>query len=668
MRVVQLPVGHRRPRHRRRIDARRLLQHLQRHIAAIRPAIGRDLAAIHERQRLEVVRTRELVLDLHRAHRVIDLVLERLAAVVRTAIVDLEIDPALADQILRQRPLPAARHLLAGAGAAVMFEEHRVFLARHQRRGDHLPIQRAAVLGLDRPELRRLMAGEIGVIGMPRADRILVDPFQPLAAGVRQIDLRRLPGVRARDDEAARRAIHRRRIGPTALGQSRQHVRPCDIDRIQMLLEHIVLRAGQVDPTFRLVDADQPGDDPRPLGQLRPFALGAAQVQVAIAVPLRPPDQAAVRQHAIIVAEVDPAPRPRLFGEQHLRRARRRIDGEHVERRLVAALALHQQRLAVRRPVDPRQIDVRIAPQVDLHLPRSVRPHHVQVDQHVGRPRRGIALFVGLGPRRPDRGAGEDVDRRLVEPLDRDMSLVRRPPVTCATIHFLLRDELRLAEVDRAAAPRRQRARLAPGQRLREQILVAHEADVTALGRNDRIELAARRRGQPADLAVERREIQVAIQRHQDRPAVRREVIGDDALRPADARPLALHLFRLGQLGAGAHRLAVDQHPLRAGTRIARPQVGPLLLVGARAQEGEQRPVRRQAQGPRLRSRQIGAAEHARQRQRARRRSARRGLRVRFSVHRHRAYRCERQPQPPCPHSPYSNFNVPPFLGHGPPT
>ncbi|PAV92559.1 hypothetical protein WR25_16042 [Diploscapter pachys] len=586
MRVVQLPVGHRRAGHRRRIDPRRLLQHLQRHVSAIGPAIGRDLVTIHERQRLQVIGASQLVLDLYRAHRVIDLVLERLAAVVRAAIVDLEIDPALADQILRQRPLPATRHLLASARTAIMFEEHGIFFARHQRRGDHLPIQRAAVLRLDRPELRRLVAGEIGVIGMPRPDRILIDPLQPLAVRVRQIDLRRLPGIRARDDEAARRAVHRRAVRPPPLGQPRQHVRPRDIDRIQMLFEHIVLQPGEVDAPLRLIHTDQARYDPRPLGQLRPLARRAAQVQMAIAIPLRPPDQAAVLQHAIIVAEVDPAARARFLGEQHLRLARRGIDGQHVERLLVATLALHQQRLAVGRPVDARQIDVRVAAQIDLHLPRPVRPHHIQIDQHVGRARRGIALFVGLGPRRADRRAGEDAHRRLVEPLDRHIALVRRPPISGAPIHFLLRDEFRLAEMHRTTATGGQRARLTPAQRLREQILVAHEADVIALGRDDRVELTTRRRGQPADLAVQRREVQIAVQRHQDRPAIGREVIGDDALRPADARALALHLLRLGQFGAGAHLLAVDQHPLRAGARVARPQIGALLFVGARTPRG----------------------------------------------------------------------------------
>ena len=51
------------------------------------------------------------------------------------------------------------------------------------------------------------------------------------------------------------------------------------------------------------------------------------------------------------------------------------------------------------------------------------------------------------------------MDRRLVEPFDRDMALVGGPPVTGAAIHFLLRDEFRLAEMDRATP--------AGGERLR---------------------------------------------------------------------------------------------------------------------------------------------------------------------------------------------------------
>jgi hypothetical protein len=58
----------------------------------------------------------------------IDMVLELLAPVVRPAIVDLEEDPAPIDEVLRERPLPAARDLLAGARTAIMLEEDGVFL------------------------------------------------------------------------------------------------------------------------------------------------------------------------------------------------------------------------------------------------------------------------------------------------------------------------------------------------------------------------------------------------------------------------------------------------------------------------------------------------------------------------------------------------------------
>src|ERR1700740_829560 len=119
-----------------------------------------------------------------------------------------------------------------------------------------------------------------------------------------------------------------------------------------MLFERPVLVADEVEPALGLVDAGKVLHHPGTLGELSPFALGET-VEMAIAVALRAPDQAAVLQRAIGVAEVETAPLAGLLGEEYRRLAGRRIDAEHVENLLVAALALHEQGLAVGRPVDP---------------------------------------------------------------------------------------------------------------------------------------------------------------------------------------------------------------------------------------------------------------------------------------------------------------------------
>ena len=276
---------------------------------------------------------------------------------------------------MRQRPTPGAGHLLTGAGAAIMLEKHGVFLAGLKRRGDHFPIEIGAVLGLDRAELGLLMTRKIRIIRMPRLHRIFVDPRQPLSGRVRKIELRRLRRVGARDDHPRRRAVHRAIVPPARFGQPRDDVRMRDIDRIEMLFEHPVLVADEIESPLALINAGERLDDPVTAGERSPLALGEA-VEMAIAGPLRAPDQAAIL-HRVHVRKVEPAPRARSFGEQDGRFARRGIDLEHVERLLVAALALHQQGRSVLRPVNPRQIDVGIAAEIDLHLGRSIRLHHV---------------------------------------------------------------------------------------------------------------------------------------------------------------------------------------------------------------------------------------------------------------------------------------------------
>src|SRR5689334_23645814 len=93
MGVVKLPLGYRRSDDAGRVKALwRLFEHFQGHVATIGPAVGRDLSRIDVGLLLEPARRCRLILDLDRAHCVIDLILERAPAVGRTAIVDLEVE------------------------------------------------------------------------------------------------------------------------------------------------------------------------------------------------------------------------------------------------------------------------------------------------------------------------------------------------------------------------------------------------------------------------------------------------------------------------------------------------------------------------------------------------------------------------------------------------
>ena len=95
--VVQFPARHRGTGYARSIEPRVGLQLLERHVAAIGPAIHGDLVRIDEGQRLQVLRPRFLVPHLDAAHRTIDRLFESDAGIGAGAIVEREVDFELAD-------------------------------------------------------------------------------------------------------------------------------------------------------------------------------------------------------------------------------------------------------------------------------------------------------------------------------------------------------------------------------------------------------------------------------------------------------------------------------------------------------------------------------------------------------------------------------------------
>src|SRR3546814_12410276 len=127
---------------------------------------------------------------------------------------------------------------------------------------------------------------------------------------------------------------------------------PPNTTRTYTRLPYTTLFRSEIEPPLRLVDAHQAGHFPRPAGQRDKLAVHI-MIEMPVARSFGPPDQAAVRHRVEAVRQVDPALRPRFLGKQHARCARRGIDDEHVEPRLIAILALDIQRIDFGRPMRP---------------------------------------------------------------------------------------------------------------------------------------------------------------------------------------------------------------------------------------------------------------------------------------------------------------------------
>jgi hypothetical protein len=179
------------------------------------------------------------------------------------------------------------------------------------------------------------MAGEIGRVRVRSLHAILLDPRDPLAGSVSKVGLRRLRIGIARDHQRLAALVHRRGVVETGIGQAHDLRRRREIERIDLLRQHAVLRTGEEHAAGLLVHADKAGHHPVALRQLLPLAVrimvGPEAVEMAEAIAFGPPDEAAIRQKAIAVRQVDPAAFGGLFTEQHASLARGGIDRQHVE-------------------------------------------------------------------------------------------------------------------------------------------------------------------------------------------------------------------------------------------------------------------------------------------------------------------------------------------------
>ena len=421
---------------------------------------------------------------------------------------------------------------------------------------------------------------------MLTCDRVFLDPGDLLAIGRRQIALRRLVWCGARDIEQPPLSIHAGTVGECGIGEEFGRARPVEPGAVDLLGKHIGGRLiGEGARGF--VDPDQCGGRRGAACQLRPLTIGKA-VEMAEAIAFRPPQQAAIGEQTVIVRKVHPVIAPRrAFSEPHGARTGRRINPQHIDLRLRAVLPLDIDRRSIGRPIDPRDIDIEIEAEIDLHAARAVGVHHEQFDHRIVGARRRVALVEHLGALGPDRGARDDADAGLVGALDDNPRVIGAPPISRQPRHFLLRNELRLAPADGLGlACGGDRLRLRP-HRPDPQPPVAHEADIAAARRKQRVQFGPLGIGQPGDGAVEPGQIEIAIERHEHARTVARPLVADDALETGDAGAFALHLLVLGELAPASQLLRIHQHPPFAGLDVVAPQIIAVAIIGAVAQQGK---------------------------------------------------------------------------------
>ena len=167
-----------------------------------------------------------------------------------------------------------------------------------------------------------------------------------------------------------------------------------------------------------------------------------------------------------------------------------------------------------------------------------------------------------------------------------------------APVHLLLGDKLRASPRNRSAAVGREGPLGAGGEIVEEEILIAHERHGSPARGDPGVEFGLWRVGEPADGAVgDGGEIEIAVERNEDRGRVGGPGIGDHAARAADPGPLAPHLLFLGDLPAAELR-RVDEHPLLAGGGFEGPQVVAVAIVGPRLEERGELPIGGEGQAP----------------------------------------------------------------------
>ena len=504
-----LPVGHGRARHRRGERLGRVGDGVESHVAAVRPAGDPDAGGVHAGQRLQVLDTLELVLELDPPEVVEDGLLERLAAARGAPVVERPDEEAAArEKVVEGRDVaPRVRDHLR-LGAAVDGDDDRV-LPRgiEARRLEQRAVERRAVLRLHlRPLERAALEAEerrrgVVVDGVALLPVLALDPHARRGLCVR-------PGVRVeaavRRDEGAVRAVLLRQAGAAGAVEA---------GAVQVPLAGVLLRRGEVEKAGALVE-EQGGGGPRERhgrvhdpGAARDLPAGpgeVARVRVGPAVPLGDPQEAAAAVEEAGLAEVvDPG--LRALGEHRARRAERGVGGgghrQQAQLQLVlrAVQVLEGDAPGVGRERELRQdVDV-VGRERDQPLgPGRAVPaeaHHAEPHDRVRRARLGIPLPPDLVAHGEEVHDGERGHPRLVELQVGDLPRVRRPGVSLprARGELLLVDPVEPAVQQRLRATSRQPGLPAARGVHHPEVAAAHERDLRAVRRGLGVLLLFRR-------------------------------------------------------------------------------------------------------------------------------------------------------------------------------
>nr|GEU28044.1 chaperone protein DnaJ A6, chloroplastic [Tanacetum cinerariifolium] len=555
MGVVQRPVGHRRHRHAHGDLVRALRQQAQRHEAAIAPAEHADVLGIDKALLAQPFDAGQLIFHFDLAHVQVDGIGKSALAAARTTVVQAPDHKALLRHVLVEQVAPFARHVLR-ARAAVRGQEYRVFLGRIEtgRLGDRV-VQRLAVFRLDGAVFGTQVRIEVFRIRMVGVEFVMFEPADHAAVGTADAHLRRRVRIRVRVHEHFAIAGKVRVVPAVALRDAGRLVGggAVEFQCVGLAVDHrVAVRLHEYAARF-FIDGQQ-----------------------AIDAPFAARDR--VQQLAVHVVQ------------------RGGIDRDQFQLFLVAGLALEQQGFAVAAPVGAHQVDVLLGSEVDVaDLARGGRDD-VQLHGGVRIAGGRVALVDHVGAVRIDFETARHRHLRFIVAFVRDGGVVRRPVVAGGLVHFFLRHELGFAVVDGARAVGGELAFLAGGEVDHEQVLVAHERHVAALGRNFRIEHIAlgHQAGGVGLAGVD--QVQIAGDRHQQLLAVRRPAVVEDTLEGSRARALAAGFFSVGQVFFRHQGLGIDQAVRGFILQVVFPQVQLELVVVAAFQERDTGAVRRDLQ------------------------------------------------------------------------
>ena len=362
---------------------------------------------------------------------------------------------------------------------------------------------------------------------------------------------------------------------------------PVESDRVDLPIDDRVPVGGEIDESRGLIHRQQFVDVPTAHRQrAAQRAIEVVEIQVICAGSFRRPDERRLLfQKTQVVRQIDPHRRG-LRDQRSLPQCGG-IDQDEVEPLLIAGEALEGEPAAIRRPVDAREINVRIGAQID--------PTRVAGER--------VALFHHLGSVGVDLRAAGDRHGAVVEPLVCDGRVVGGPPVAAGLHQFFLSDEFRLGIVDGAAAVGGQTTLVTPLEVDHPQILIAHEGHVAAARGHLRVDDGLGRMREPAKRGiggnVQIIEIQIAAEREQYVSTVRRPIVVDDPMIVGGSLPFAPRPFGIRQIFLGRESHRIHAHLQPPGLDVIRPQVELVPIRWPAAQQPHAASVRGNFDSPR---------------------------------------------------------------------